>query len=529
MKRYLLLSTLLFACGGRPAAWDQSFSASAPVALNDSVAVADGSLDRVLLLSSPGPLELATAEIPVGKNVAAMKASPDGKRLLVLSRGVQPRTQTEDERPRLTVIDTEGAPRISAEHVFDDPLSGIVLDPELEWAVLYATPDDNTPVSNPNEIVLVHLQNPEEIPPQPLTIRSLGSSPRGFVFTSTLNVPNGDARRLLVVQTEHEVTLVDLSQRDAMLAETQVTQAGLSHVPAQVVFHDRDVVRDPEDGEEYPVDPQLAVRLEGDSTVLLLPLAPPAADSDRPFRLEANLVDVGGRPSSIDFVRTDHGLRLAALTGNSASLVDPRTSNVTPVQLSQQYTQITRVTDDLGAGGGADIALLWSANVNNLALWNLGASTTTASRGLSTLQIGTGVKGVRDVPGDAHPTVKVIEGQSGNFYVLDLATRESSPMVTNNVPLSLSMAPDGQRIWAFLPGDPQFTSVNLGDLHPVTVSAQRAIQSVFDISNATGGRSALVLHQFGGTLGVTLFNALKPDGAETRFYGGLIYGGMTHE
>ncbi|HEY3494905.1 MAG TPA: hypothetical protein VGK73_09475 [Polyangiaceae bacterium] len=527
MKRYLLLSTLLFACGERPAAWSEDFAVTSPVGLNDSVAVMDTALNQVMLLSSPSPLALETRVVPVGRNVATMKASPDGQRLLVLSRGVQPRIHDEDERPRLTVIDTEGGARVTREYQLSDPLSGIVLDPELEWAVLYASAEDSRLVSNPNEVLLVHLSHPEE-EPQPLTIQSRGSSPRGFVFTSTLEVPNGEPRRLLVVQTEREVTLVDLSQRDQQLAETQVTQGGLAHPPAQAVFHDRDVVIDPDDGSEYTLDPQLAVRLEGDSNVLLLELADPGG-GDRPFRLEANLVDVGGTPSSIDFVRTDHGVRLVALAGGAASLVETRTSNVTPVTLSKQFTQIARVTDDLDSSAGADIALLWSANVNSLGLWNLGASTTTASRGLNTLEIGTGVKGVRDIPGDAYPTVKVIEGQSGNFWVLDLATRESSPMVTNGSQVSLSFAPDGQRLWAFLPGDHELTSINLGDLHPVTVTAQRPIQGVHDIATATGGRSALAVHEVGGTLGVTLFNALAPDGAETRFYGGLIYGGLIHD
>jgi hypothetical protein len=528
MKRYFLLSTLLFACGGRPDAWDDAFAASQPIGLNETVAVLDPGLDQALFLRSPGPLALAADVLPVGQNVATMRASPDGQRLLVLSRGVQPRTKSEDQRPRLTVIDTAGGPRITREYEFNDPLSGLVLDPELEWAVLYATPGDSTLVANPNEIQLVHLANLEE-EPQPLTIRSLGSSPRGFVFTSPLSVPNGDPRRLLVVQTEREVTLVDLSRSGEALAESQVTQAGLTHAPTQVVFHDRDVVRDPEDGQEYEVDPQLAVRLEGDSNVLLLPLAAPSAGEDKPYRLEANLVDVGGRASSIDFVRTDYGVRLVALTGASASLVDPRTSNVTPVTLARQFTQIARVTDALDAGAGADIALLWSSTVQSLGLWNLGASTTTASRGLDTLEIGTGVEAVHDIPGDAHPTVKVIEGHTGNFYVLDLATRESSPMVTNNSLVSLSVAPDGERLWAFVPGDRRLTSVNLDDLHPVTVSAQRPIQSVFDIANATGGRSTLVLHNVDQSLGVTVLNALAPDGADTRFYGGLIYGGLVHD
>jgi len=38
-----------------------------------------------------------------------------------------------------------------------------------------------------------------------------------------------------------------------------------------------------------------------------------------------------------------------------------------------------------------------------------------------------------------------------------------------------------------------------------------------------------VLHQGDSDFGATLFDAIAPDTANTSFYSGLAYGGLTHE
>jgi len=105
MTKYAwLLGLSLLGCGGRPEAWDKSFTASDPVALDNAVAVVDKPLSRALIFTSSGALGLHTDVLPVGQSVTRVQASPDGKRLFVLSRGVSPRRHPEDERPRLTLI-----------------------------------------------------------------------------------------------------------------------------------------------------------------------------------------------------------------------------------------------------------------------------------------------------------------------------------------------------------------------------------------------------------------------------------------
>lgn len=534
MKKHWLLACLVLGCGGRPSSWDTTFTsgASAPVGLDNAVAVLDPTLNRALVLTSPGSLELQEDSLPIGQNVVNDYASPDGKRLFVLSRGVSPRRNPGDERPRLTVIETDPAPRVVRTYEFNDPLSGLVLDQENEWAVLYVTSSDNRPVSNPNEILLIDLTDLTR-EPIAMTVRSSSGSPQHFSFTSELSVPNGAPRRLLVIETQNEVTLVDLSNSlsDDERASRQVTipmpenQQGATGTPAEVVFHDA--------AADGTLDSELAVRLNNDTNVLLLPLAPPPKDSESPFYIEPNLVDVGGEPSTIHFVNTDAGTRLAALVGTNAALVDPATSNVLSVPLSKAFTGITLVTSDLTSDTSTDYALLWSNTTPTVGLWDLGAATTTATHGLDTLAVGASIRDVLDVPGDAFTTSKILEGVSGDFYVLDLVAKRSSPMLTNGRTFQLTFAPDGQsqRLWAFTPSSDAFASIDLGNLNPNELATERPIWNVFDVAQSNGavGRTAIVLHQADSDFGATLFDALAPDTANTRFYSSLAYGGLNHD
>jgi hypothetical protein len=527
MKKVWWLPLLVIGCGGRPAALDRVFHSREAVGLDSSVAVLDPSLDRVLMLSSPSPFELSTVALPVGLNVATTKASPDGKQLFVLSKGIHDRRETTDQGPRLTVIESEPSPRVSRTYAFSDPLSGLVLDEQMEWAIAYMTPADGRAVRNPNEISLIDLTNQDpNAAPIDITVQSGGSSPQGFLFTDRLLLPNGEEHRFLVVLTEHDVVLLDLA--DAANAESSQiriemprTEQDAAGRPAQVVFHS--AFRD-DAFPEKDVESELAVRMGNDSNVYLLSFA----DAPESYSLRPNLVDVGGIPSTIEFVQTNAGVRLLALVGGKGALVDPLTSNAVEVNLKTAYKRITRVTEELaGAEGGGDVALLWSDQASEVGLWNLGASTTT-SRGLDTLDVGVTVSQVIDVPGTAYPTYKILESQQGDFYVLDVKTHDATPMDTNGRNFTVTAAPDGERLWAFLPGGTDFASIDLQNRHAASLSAERPITGLFDVTQAAGsGRTAIVLHQSDGDLGVTVLNALEPDSARTRFYSGIAFEGIT--
>jgi hypothetical protein len=528
----LLVGFAAIACGGRPEGWDRSFVAGATVGLRTSVAVLDPELDRVIMLESPSRLGLRATALPVGKEIVTAVASPKNDRLFVLSKGIQPRKKASDELPSLTVIDSMPRPQVAHTYELDDPFSGLSLDPEGQWALVHA---GEGVLENPNELILIdleHLDDEEHIKP----IRSFGGRPVGFTFTSELTIADAPARRVLVVHTEQDITLIDLADLDApeITVRTPTAENGRPSVPDKIVFHDGD-----ED-----TDPAIAVSFANSSNVLLIGLV--SGNDAHAFLPQINsLIDVGGRPSAIDFVQTDGGLRLAAVVPatRQAALVDPKTTTVDFVPMPAAFSGLARITSSIeGASGAADYALLWSAAEGRVGIWRLDEAVNAPYASISTFDIGVGVSRVLDVPGpdqgacpegaECFAQYKIVAGTGPqDFYLLDLNKRLASLMVTNGKNLSLSLSPDGERLWAFAPDGDELAQVSFSNLHPISLATESPIRGVFDVARpgaddtGDGARSAIVVHASDG-LAATVFDALEPDGAATRFYNGLAYGGL---
>jgi len=374
-------------------------------------------------------------------------------------------------------------------------------------------------VVNLNELVLVNLAQTGADALSFKTLLSFGGSPKRFTFTSPLAVPGRAPRRFLIVERDADLALIDLSQpdRDAVTIPLPSTDAGGTASSAQVVY-DADSA-------------SIAVRVTGTTSVFMLQLAAPAAVGQG-YSVVTNLVDVGGQPAAIDFVHNSQGLRLVALVGGNAVLVDPDTATTQAVQMPAAFTGIRRITNELNPAAmpvaDGDVALLYGPNITKIAYFNLSGAPGALFRSIEPYEIGVSVKNVIDVPGEAYFDHKILETPNQQFYVLDLHTRESAPMKTSGA-LTLEVAPDGQRVWAYNPGQPGFASVDFAKLHPVSLIAERQVSQVFDIEGASGQRTAVALHLAQGTtlgIGATVLDALSPSTANARFYSGLELGGL---
>lgn len=247
-------------------------------------------------------------------------------------------------------------------------------------------------------------------------------------------------------------------------------------------------------------------------------------------------MDAGGQPSTIDFVETNRGLRLAALVPSrrQAVLFDPATSKGELVEFNQPYSGVARVTglvSDRPEAG--DVALLYSDSAASIAFWRLGTASSTPYASFDEYPVDNRVSQVIDVPGNEHSYLKLLTGTSGDeFFLLDLRSRLSHPMRALSR-FALRLAPDGQRAWAFAPGGRELAQLDFSNKHPATVALERPLLDVFDIERSDGsGRSLLGLHGAPSPevtddpdLGVTLFDAIRPDSADTRFYSGLMLEG----
>jgi hypothetical protein len=219
------------------------------------------------------------------------------------------------------------------------------------------------------------------------------------------------------------------------------------------------------------------------------------------------------------------------LVGSNAVLVDPVTAMTQSVAMPAAFTGIRLITDDLNPDATAadgDVALLYGANITQIAYFSLGGAPGALFRSIEPYDIGVSVKDVIDVPGKDFFDRKILETPSNDFYVLDLTNRQSAPMKTQSG-LTLELSPDGDRVWAYRSGDAGFATVDFATLHPISLQAERSVSNVFDIATASGARSAVALHlaqaQPAG-IGATVLNALAPSTATARFYSGFELGGI---
>ena len=516
-------------CGGRPDAWDARFTAGVDpqgnqqvAGLEGSVAVLDPGLNQVMMLTSPERHQLVVQRLPVGRDVVRFVSSPSRDRLFVLSRGVQPRLRSDDEAPQLLVFDGGVAPEQIGQYTLQDPYEQLEIDPAGEWLIIHGS---EGLVSNPNELILVQQGRNSQLSK---TLDSYGGKPVRFTFTGELSVPGESARRLLVVQREKDLAIIDLADPDAPEITVGLPEkaSGGFASPQAVAYHDA----------VGGIPAMLAVQLAGDSNVYLLTIGP-SNSPEHALSLDANLVDVGGVPSTIDFVQTqkDGGLRLAALvpSKSAAVLIEPGSSMTLEVKLPQPFDKIRRITDDVSESSGQDIALLYG-QTNTIAFWQLGTTTGTPYRSVDAYDISIKVDSVLDIPGGVFPDRKILAGASTSasqqFYVLDLSERKSFPLdVLKN--LTLNLSPDGERLWAYDSGAMGFAQLTFDPLQPTSLYTEKPIHFVHDFATSKAdARSAIALHILsngdGNTLDATLFDGLEPSSSDTRFFDALELEGI---
>jgi hypothetical protein len=531
--KILALAVAMMACGDRPEIYDTPVDKSGvqAFALTDRVVVLDKPGHRVALLTPKANQELDRTFVPIGKNAVRAEVSPDHKRLFVLSAGDTVRRKDKNERPSLTVVEGAGA---RPPYALESPHSGFAIDPAGRYVALYAAPQggQTTFVENPNEIVVVDLEAPPDTAVTPRTLRSFGGRPQRVTFTDRLSLPGGP-RRLLVVETDQDVHLLDLDNVAAKPQRPEITvrlTSGASAAavkPAGVVFHEGDPAKND--------DTRIGIRAENDPSVYILTLVPsPVGPGAEPgtvlndFRPELNQTDVGGIPGDIVFVQTDLGLQLAAVVPatKKAVLVDPSTSDLREVDLAEAYSRVSLITNVVGGASGADTALLYGPNgARGVAFWSLGKTLDKTYRTVEVVSLASGVEAVRDIP-EPRRELKVLEGPNANgFFVLNLASRTAAPLTTLTHP-TLHVSADGQRLWAFQRGSSQLAQVELQNLHPIELPLDRPIDSVFDVEAPNARRALIAIDASDGTVGATVLDALTPDTLASRSYYGILLEGL---
>lgn len=522
-RRYVFAALALAGCSQREEMWDRAASGQLVTAhgMRSSAAIVDASAERVIFASPESLSELRFSSAPTGPGYETSRPTSDGERLVLLASGDVPRRTADDEGPSLSVIDPAADPPAVTRYELADPLSGLEVDPRSEYALIYPGEGDSSFVQNPNELVLVRLDRPPSASnPVPASLRSFGGRPEGFTFTPDLELPGGTSR-LLVVRTDRDVALIDLSAPEKPEITVKLTSGVVAPRPAGVA------VTDGEAGD--PGDARIAVRLESDSGVVLLDLLPtPDDESDtapHPFTPVPNIVDVGGVPSDIAFARTDGGLRLVATVPakQALALVEPATGVRTEVALGGAFQRISIVTDAVGpTAEGGDVALLWSTSSPAIAFVALGSTIGKPYKSVEVRTLEQPVAEVIDVPApNAHLKVLTSADASG-FVVLDLLSRTTTPLLASGHDARAFVSRDGERLWVSSETSDALALVGLSDLHPKNLLLGHRVSAAFDVERADGGRALLAL-DVSGSMALTLLDAEAPSlDASTEILGVLL-------
>jgi hypothetical protein len=531
------LALLAGGCGGRGPFWDAPASGATSYGMSGGVALVDDADHRVVIVTAMGvDGQLQTRNFAIGHTVASVATSPAGDRLFVLTSGDAPGTPNADP-PALTTItlDSNLAPS-AARYPMTVALGNLAIDPMNEWAVAYAgsTPTQGF-VQNPNELVFFDLTTTAA--PVARNIQSFGGTPQSLTFTPKLALPGG-AKRLLVIETGIDVTMLDLDDATTSMPP-EITVRLTSGANAQQVSP-AGVVVDSFDPTSA-ADARIALRAVGDRDVFTFTFVASDAGSLNPFQPVPNLTDVGGVPSDIAFVHTDGGLRVAALVPqtSSAVLVDPDTSATTQVALPAGYSNLSLVTGVVPAmttSPGTDVAMLWNANASSsgVALWALGSTVGQPYFSVEVLGVSQAIQTVQDVPSQdmTTPSRKVLEATSSNrFFVLNLEQRTVAPLNTSG-PATIAIASDGGRLWAFAQGGKDLSDVTIPALSPIQLETSLPITNVYDVvaANPAGtgpspGRALIAIHNT-GAIAASVFNALDPGGEPPTLVPALLLEGQ---
>ncbi|HMI84433.1 MAG TPA: hypothetical protein VK550_10090 [Polyangiaceae bacterium] len=541
-------AAVLSACGDRAPEWDAAAQEFSLGQLRDAAVLVDRVLNRGLVITASADEKLDFKAVRLGKGIVSTTTSADRERTFVLSQGDPVRLRPSDEGPALSVLEAGHAAQVKR-YELPDALTSLALDPAGRYAVVYAgNSAGGTFIKNPNELIIVDLAAPpsQDNPGRRNLPSNIGGSPQRLTFTDPLHLPAGD-RRLLVVETDRDVMLLDLEHPDRPevslpVKDPRTDSRALS--PAGIAV-------DPGEAGSIRRFPALAVRTNADDNVIIYTLGPSDnAPPENDFIPTPNAAVVGGVPSDIAFVNTNQGPRLAVMVPSSTTatgfLIKVDDNQTLTAKFATTYQRISPVagfaSDRTGVG---DQLMLWSTDgrTNSIAFWdldkvpNIPFGSIDTLKSIETLNLNGTVASVVSLP---ERNLKIVETSTSALYVLDPEQHLTNALSTTGR-VMLRYSREGDRAWAFALSQKALAQIALVGAHIVAVDVDRPVSDVVEIERSDGGRALLALHTLhapiaslddtsawypGPTVGVTVFDALAPDAAVSRRYAAVLLEGL---
>ncbi len=497
-------------CGERDPRLDTAFAfLPQQLALADRLLLVDPNGARALLIDvDDEPLQAATraVDLPVGPQFAVKRNGTE--EALILCSGRRSNAESDAEPAELAVLAPDGELRRFV--LGANPFSNLAQSSDGRFVLLWKSGQAMRLLDNPNGIAIVDLHRDADDAVALRSLRSFGDSPLDVQFSPPMQVL-GEERRLALVLSSGNVTLIDLGHLDRAETTVQLSSAGGAPVmPREAVFN--------------PEAPEIYVRGASSEDVFVFNLEQrpdPGTDEDgvahNDFRPFIDQLGVGGRPDTMALYDAGAGSRLLVLVGGTqAAVVDPSTSQTAMVTLPAQasaallFSGVSPRDRQLGQR-----ALLYQPNSAAIAFLDLEELEARGGRNLERLNLPRPL--VKLIPMLEEQRALIIH-QEGGVSLLDLEERTISP-ITSNMPLADAAfdAANG-RLWVGPPGQSFVAYLDLatGDTPEIRLDANvKAVVPMF------GSGRVVALHE--STVGyLTVLDADEPSRESARSLRGFL-------
>ena len=484
MKTLVSLLLVLTACweDERPIMWDRERTVLGPIPMKSQIAYVDSALDRVTLLDLVNDTpEISTTKI--GRRAVVAVPSPDRHLLFVITRGEEAIVEGQiDQAPKFWVIDTVRPEVPTIAYEIGSPFDRVAVAPDNSMVVAYfsaAGPDEAGFFRNPNELAVIHLNEPPSAAnPTLKTIRSFGSVPEGVTLSPPMVVPgaaDSAPRTFAFVLSSNNLTIIDANHPAQREVSVRLDLGGRAVIPREVVF--------------APTTSSAYVRSDNARDVLqvLLQATPRETTAHADFKPLLAELGAGGGPTDIAVYDDPSGRRyVLASTPNTGEIVviDADTAQFRSVPISDPVDRIllfptgidVAPTKALFASVGAK-----APRVHVLDLVDIEDPLTQAK--LHTIMLDKPVRDVVPVPGRdlamlVHDDARTVLG------LLDMETLSTSPLLGVGKLDSYDFSPSGSHLIGATGTVSRVGFVALDNLHPTDFRLDDPPTRVLSTANA---------------------------------------------
>jgi hypothetical protein len=509
-------------CGGRQEDLEKPLSLDTPLALKGTLVFLDHDNDRAFLLDvTQKPLESAAQVVELPHDPVLLVRRNAADEALVLSLGQRASSTEDDEPAELAALRDDGTLR---RYKLGNSFDKLSQSEDGRYALLFKSGESMRLIGNPNEIAIVDLsKSPKDKGAVSLrTLLSFGESPLSAVFSPQMEIV-GEKRRLAIVLSQKNVTLIDLDHLDRRETTVQLSRQGdQAVVPVQIAFN--------------PSAPELYVRGENSSDIFVFNLSPrPGSDVEsgeapvmddgkahNDFRPFIDQLGVGGRPTDITVYDDGAGPRLLVLTGaeQTAAIVEASTREIVSVSLPAfaQHALVFQAASPRDSKV-ATRALLYSEDSAALTFIDLVDVADSGNRNVEQLVLERNV--AKLIPLDAEKRVLVLH-DGGALSLVDLAGRTVSPISSDTPLLDASFDATHHALWVGPSDQPRvgWLELDTGDTHELLLDS--SIETFVPMFES--GRIAIVHPSAVGD--VTVLDAVHPSRQSAQTVRGFLIAGL---